>query len=314
MQVVVVGPGAVGCLLGGLARLAGHEVTLVGRRGAIVAPAEGIRITQPGGWSVARGFLPAVPAEPDRVMVALGRHHLAELKRGGLPLPETKAPALFWNCDPGVPSRLGLRGAWSVGLTLLCAVQMQAADVELAPGGATLVVERGSGCAALLRTLAGLRTVEVEDIAPLHDSFLVSRLLELPAAMCGTTVAHLLAHPAGRELASSVLAEGIQAMERSGRPLARLPHGDPRELLAALARRPRDFDRQRDLPGRAYPTVLQAFLRGRPSEARELNRRIVEIASEAGLSLSWNWRLFQKSGRVATVGFFRDPAELVKSI
>jgi hypothetical protein len=40
----------------------------------------------------------------------------------------------------------------------------------------------------------------------------------------------------------------------------------------------------------------------------------VELASAAGLSLTWNWRLFQKAGRVTSVGFFRDPAELARAI
>ncbi|MCX7028601.1 MAG: hypothetical protein NTU62_00580, partial [Spirochaetes bacterium] len=60
--------------------------------------------------------------------------------------------------------------------------------------------------------------------------------------------------------------------------------------------------------------MLQAFLTGRQHEAREITKRIVEMASEAGLSLTWNWRLFQKAGRVLSVGFFRDPVELARAL
>jgi hypothetical protein len=32
------------------------------------------------------------------------------------------------------------------------------------------------------------------------------------------------------------------------------------------------------------------------------------------LSARWNWRLAQKLGRVAQVGFFRDPGELRRAL
>jgi len=84
--------------------------------------------------------------------------------------------------------------------------------------------------------------------------------------------------------------------------------------LIRLERKPSSFELTRDLPDRAYNTVLQAYLKGRQTEAAHLNRRLVEIASSAGQHLVWNWRVIQKAGRVAGAGFYRSPGELLRSL
>lgn len=315
MDIVVVGPGAVGSLLGGLLRVEGHTVTLVGRSGP-VADAE-LRIALPSGWRIARGFAAPAPSAPDLAMVCVGRHHLAGARRGELAVPPEARHVVFWNTDPAQPPRFGLpRDRWSAGVTLVSAVRLQEGDVTIAGERAVLVVERRSGAVVALRGLRryGLSVVEVEDALPHLDAALVYQLLELPAALCAATIPWFLSYPEGRELAKAVLTEGVKTMDRAGRALARLPVMDPRDLLERIDRRPQDLDRARDLPDQAWPSMLQDFLTGRPNEAREITKRIVELASAAGLSLTWNWRLFQKAGRVASLGFFRDPAELARAI
>jgi hypothetical protein len=314
MDIVVIGAGAIGSLLGGLARVDGHAVSLVGRRGADAGP---LRLVLPSGWKAADGFVVPAPARADLVMVALGRHHLAALRKGGPVLRPGTAHAVFWNVDPAQPARLGIdAGQWSPGVTLLTAVRLQERDVTLAGERPTLVVERRSGAGRALKGFPrhGITVLEVDDALPYLDAAFVHRLLELPAMMCGGTIPWFLSFPEGRDVAAGVLAEGLKTMERTGRTLARLPVGDPRELLERLARRPRDFDRARELPDQSWPPLLQAVLAGHPHEAREITKHAVELASAAGLSLTWNWRLFQKAGRVTSVGFFRDPAELARAI
>ncbi len=314
MDIVVIGAGAIGSLLGGLARIDGHAVSLVGRRGEDAGP---VRLVLPSGWKTADGFVVPAPAKADLVMVALGRHHLAGLRRGGLALPGQTPHTVFWNVDPAEPARLGIdAGRWSPGVTLLTAVRLQERDVTLAGERPTLVVERRSGAGRALKGFPrhGIAVLEVEDALPYLDAAFVHRLLELPVMMCGGTIPWFLSFPEGRDLAAGVLTEGLKTMERTGRTLARLPVGDPRDLLERMARRPRDFDRARDLPDQSWPPLLQEVLTGRPHEARQITKRAVELASAAGLSLTWNWRLFQKAGRVASVGFFRDPAELARAI
>ena len=67
-------------------------------------------------------------------------------------------------------------------------------------------------------------------------------------------------------------------------------------------------------PERGYNSILQSYLKGRPIEAAQLNKRVVEIASSKGLHLTWNWRLLQKASRVASMGFYREPADLLRSL
>ena len=83
---------------------------------------------------------------------------------------------------------------------------------------------------------------------------------------------------------------------------------------ARLEKKPGSFEAAVELPDRAYNSVLQSLLKGKPTEASRLNRRIVEIASSAGLHLTWNWRILQKMSRVTGLGFYRTPAELLRSL
>jgi ketopantoate reductase len=103
-------------------------------------------------------------------------------------------------------------------------------------------------------------------------------------------------------------------MEKAGMPMAPLPLMDPRELATKLQKKPGSFDSDTGRPDRGYNSLLQCSLKGRPTEAAQLNRRIVEIASAAGFQLTWNWRILQKVSRVSSLGFYRTPAELLRSL
>jgi ketopantoate reductase len=333
MDITVVGPGAIGSLLGGLLSLKGHTVTFRARRPAAgSASARGLRLILPDKWLSVDGARYAGPGTPARkpgaVLVTVGRHHLHAVRRPDFPrmlgstsaLPE--APIVFVNADPEEPVRLGLpahqdRGsAWSLCLTLLNAVKLQDGEAELTSEEPVLIVEKDSAGRELLAGLSGFgfRVLAVDDALPYSNALFLTQLLFLPVAMCNTTLPRFLSFPEGRKLAEAILSEGLEAMDRLGRPLARLPASDPRELLARIQRKPDSFDRFRQLPDRSYNTVLQSFLRGRPTEAPLLNRKAVELASGAGLHLEWNWRVLQKAGRVVSIGFFDAPADLVKSL
>ena len=196
------------------------------------------------------------------------------------------------------------------------AVKLQGADVELTTEKPVIIFERSPVLAQLFRGLSsyGFQVLPVEDARPFLNSFLVTQLLYLPVAMCNTTLPAFLAFPKGRELALSILAEGFAAMERSAMPLAALPLMDPRELAVRLEKKPGSFETSTQEPDRGYNSILQSLLRGRPTEAAHINKRMVEIASSAGLHLTWNWRILQKASRVASIGFYRDPSELLRSL
>ena len=322
MELAVLGPGAIGTLLGGLLRSSGHDVTLVGRREPS-QPGRPVRIILPSQWLLVEGMRYArvtgeTPRNVDAFLVTLGRHHLRALKRPDFArLTAGQAPVFLFNCDPAEPQRLALPAErCRFGLTLTTAVKLHEGEAELAAAKSTLIVETHPDCKGIFGGLErfGFEVLEVEDALPLMSSFFLFQLLYLPVALCNLTLSAFLAFPEGRELAKDVLLEGFLAMEKAGQPLAPLPLMDPHELLTRLEKKPSSFEGSEDKPDRAYNAILQAYLRGRQVESAHLNRRLVEIASSAGQRLVWNWRLVQKAGRVAGTGFYRDPGELLRSL
>jgi len=310
-------------MLGGLLHQCGHEVTLVGR-GTPAHPARPVRVTHPAGWLAVDGLRyersgsTTGRAGADACLVTLGRHHLRAMRRPDFArVTAGEGPVFLFNCDPTDIQRLALPPQrMRRGLTLTSAVKLQEGDVELSASQSALLVERHPDCQRLFGALGayGFEIVEVDDALPFMSSFFLYQLLFLPVALCNLTLPAFLAVPEGRELAKNLLREGFVTMEKAGLALAALPVMDPRELLGRLEKKPSSFDVARDRPDRAYSSVLQAYLRGRQTEAAHLNRRLVEIASSAGQRLVWNWRVAQKAGRVAGAGFYRSPEELLRSL
>jgi ketopantoate reductase len=322
MEITIIGPGAVGTLLGGLLQVKGHTVTL---RGKTRPPVPGIscRVLLPDRWLLVQGGAregrETAPGNPDAFLVTLGRHHLHAMRRPDFTrlLGSGDAPVVFFNCDPAEPDRLAVPGErLRVGLTLFTAVKLQEGDVELATPGPAIMFERCPVVARVFQNFSsfGFKLFPVDDLAPFASSFLVYQLLFLPVAMCNTTLACFLSCPEGRELALTILGESFEAMHRAGRALAQLPCMDPRELEARIRKKPESFNEARGRPDRGFNPLLQAYLRGRPGEASQLNRKMVELASAAGFHMTWNWRLLQKASRVASLGFYRDPGELLRSL
>jgi len=325
MEVTVLGPGAVGTLLGGLLQIGGHHVTLVGRRD-VPQPERPVRIIRPEQWLLAEGLHYARITEAgrdkgrraDAWLMTLGRHHLRALRRPDFAgLVEGDGPVFMFNCDPVEPQRLALpRERSRLGLTLTTAVKLQEGEVELSASKSTLIVEKHPDCRDLFGPLGsfGFEVLEVDDALPSMSSFFLFQLLFLPVALCNLTLSSFLSAPEGRELARDILLEGFLTMEKAGQSLSPLPVMDPRELLGRLEKRQASFQGNQDRPDREYNSVLQSYLRGRQLECAHLNRKLVEIASAAGVHLVWNWRVVQKAGRVAGAGFYRNPGELLRSL
>ncbi len=321
----MLGPGAVGTLLGGLLQHGGHHVTLVGRRSVLQAN-QAVRIIHPGGWLLVEGLRHAHGANAsgkggagaDAWLVTLGRQHLRAVRRPDFTgLVAGEGPVFMLNSDPLEAQRLALpRERTRFGLTLTSAVKLQEGEVELAASQSTLVVEKHPDCQELFGALEGFgfQVLEVDDALPFLSSFFLYQLLFLPVALCNLTLSSFLAAPEGRELARNILREGFLTMEKADQPVASLPLLDPRELLGRLEKKPSSFQVNQDRPDREYNSVLQSYLRGRQMESAFLNRRLVEMASAAGVHLVWNWRVVQKAGRVAGAGFYRDPGELLHSL
>jgi 2-dehydropantoate 2-reductase len=314
MNIRVVGAGAVGCLLGGLALEAGHEVTFSGSEEASrQLAAGGLRLVLTDRWV----RLPRVRTveqarrSNELTIVALKRHRLKELKR--LPAARPPGELLFLNCEHEDARSLTPPGKEPMmGYTLLTSVMLEPGEAELASRRSCLLLTRHP----LLEKLAaawragGIEVQFVEEIEPVARSFFLWQLLFLPVALCHSTYEHFLSFAEGQRLAAGVLQEGLQIHQRLGRKLRRLPFMDPQELLGLIQKRPEELATARRRTDRAYNSMLQSILRGRKTEVRELNEKLVRMAAEAGVDPRWNWRLVQKLGRVAQAGFYAGPAEL----
>jgi len=318
VNVSVIGAGAVGCLLGGLALEGGHEVSFCGSAEANRQLASrGLRLVLAERWV----RLPRVRtgeqarSKPDLILVALKRHQLKELKR--LPGAQPGAPIFFLNCEPeDARSLIPPDGEPLWGYTLLTSVLLQPGEVELASRRSCLLLSRHPRLEQLAPAwrAGGLEVHQTEDLDQCARSFFLWQLLFLPVALCHSTYEHFLLSEEGRRVAAGVLQEGLETFKRLGRKLRRLPFMDPQELLAAIQKHPGEPASSEARPDRAYNSLLQSILRGRKTEVRELNEKLVRLATEAGVDPRWNWRLAQKLSRVVQVGFYGGPLELCRAL
>jgi hypothetical protein len=203
------------------------------------------------------------------------------------------------------------------GLSLLDALEWDPGVVEVSSPQPRLIVEAGAGLEEFQRCLKARRIVlqQVEDLSSYRNAVHIRDLLALPVALCHSTLASFLSYPEGREIAVSLLEEGLRLYSHRALPLSKLPVGDPRDLLQRLKRRrPREFDKFRYVPDRAYGTALHQLLAGEAKAAREPHERIVRMSSQTGIDPVWNWAITQKMNRAIRVGFYRDPVELYNAL
>jgi hypothetical protein len=159
-----------------------------------------------------------------------------------------------------------------------------------------------------------IAVTEVKDLDPFSNALNIRDLLALPVALCHSTPDNFLSYAEGREIAVSLLEEGLQLYAHAGLPLAKLPNRDPRDLLQRLKRKPGEFDKGRTAPDRAYGKALRCILDGEAKAAREPHDRIVRMASQTGIDPKWNWAIGEKVNHAIRVGFFRDPVALYNAL
>ena len=196
-------------------------------------------------------------------------------------------------------------------------------DLEVADPAAYAVLQRPGRRAAaggrdLIRVLAqglrgwGVRVIEVADVGPLLRAYALVELLELPVALCHSTLRCFLAAADGRRVAAPLLREGITLAKRQRQELARLPVHDPQALLAAARGLRRATDAPEiHAPDRAYGRVLQAWRRGDTPQPPTANELLLSVSSRMGSNPVANARIVQLAGRVRTAGYFAGPTELL---
>jgi len=276
MRIAVVGAGAVGSLLGALLALAGHEVTLVGRRGPagpdtldVVAP-DGARRSVPVGRLAG---VAALPGGLDAIVLAVRQFDVPGAV-DGLAVPIGTPLVTAQNGVGAEEAVLERRpGAALVALSLTAAT-------ELSPGGEVRWLRRGGvGLAPVAGEVgdlvtrlvgafaaAGLPAVRFEDPVAMKWSKLVANLVgNATSALLDRDPAEIYADPILFDIERRQLREAVDVMRALGvRPVA-LPGAHVRMLLRGM----------RLPPVVARPIVARAIggARGRKSPSLRLHVR-----------------------------------------
>jgi len=282
-----------------------------------------IRLNLPWGWIRTEGFQlsssPLLKAGELGVAAWSTRGKAAGPQRA---IGGNNKTLLVLDCELGVEGAQGAKRAIVPGtvvlqgLSLLDALEWDPGVVEVSSSQPRLIVESCTELDRLQRCLKARRIAlqEVEDLSPYRNALHIRDLLALPVALCHSTLGNFLSYPEGREIAVSLLEEGLQLYSYGGLPLGKLPFLDPQDLLQKLRRKPREFDKARNFPDRAYGRALRHLLDGDAKAAREPHDRIVRMSSQTGIDPRWNWTITQKMNRAIRVGFYRDPVELYNAL
>jgi len=326
MKVRIIGDAPAAAVLAGLLAAEQQEViwnpdAAGARRLKALKRRREIRLNLPWGWVRTEGFQLSSSA-----LLKAGEVGVVAFRTSGAGSERTiggKGKTLL--VLDGEPGARGAQGAERAivpgtgvfqGLSLLEAVEWDPGMVEVSSPQPRLLVEAGAGPEEVRRCLkaGGLPVQEVEDLAPYRNAVHIRELLALPVALCHSTLGNFLSYPEGREIALSVLEEGLRLYVHVGLPLGKLPDLDPQDLLQRLKRKPQEFDKFRNAPDRAYAAVLRNLLDGEAREAREPQERILRMSSQTGVDSGWSWAITQKINRVLRVGFYRDPVQLYNAL
>jgi len=164
MKIAIVGPGAIGCLLGGLLSRAGHEVWLIDRRPerAALLDRRGVSISGVGGEFNAPVRATASPTEAgiaDLIIVAVKSYDTAAAAEAAQSLVGSQTTVLtvqngLANVE-ALQSRLGsdrvVAGATSLGVT-----RLESGQVQHAGRGATVIGELDGRLTDRLKEIAGV--------------------------------------------------------------------------------------------------------------------------------------------------------------
>lgn len=304
MKVLIIGPGALGCLLAAKLSL-GNELWLLDHDPARAALLDSSGVVLEEGGKETRHFL-HVTAKPEQV----GTNDLALL------------------CVKSLKVEGAVTSAWPAlrKSTLLVALQNGISHLEVLPSlcrsvcwglgttsqGATLVgpghiLHRGSGptwiglpprqfggeqhcrpscrsslpLAAETLSAAGIPTEAVHDILPhLWNKLLVNVGINALTAINDCPNGALLDDPMLAELMAAAIAEGAMVAEKLGIKLDREPIAAARQVCRATATN--------------ISSMLQDLRAGRPTEIEAINGAVLRLAGTLGMQVPVNEELIRK--------------------
>jgi ketopantoate reductase len=191
---------------------------------------------------------------------------------------------------------------------------MDGDDLEIGSPWLSLPPARLAGKLFGSARAVGLSTHKHRDTRGVLYSLLLVRLLDLPAALCNTTVEALLSAEEGRRVAGAVIEEGVRVIDKLGIALERLPRQDPLEIVRTIRHRPENLTAARYRPATGYPELLQAIHWGLDTRPMVPQRGLIQCAADLGVAVDWNRRLGAALGRVLRTGFYRGPLDLLRAV
>jgi len=298
-RVLVVGPGAVGSLLGGMLAAAGAGVTMLGRRQAPPDEANTLRMEGPEGvraLAVVRAHDPADVGAPDLVILAVK----------AFDLPDALAAAARWPDVPlmTVQNGIGAEEASMAARTSALLAGSLTSAVEPIPGGVRRLRTGGMGVAAVRGdagalaqelvtafTAAGLPSVRFDDWASMKWSKLIANLVgNATSALLDLDPHAIYADPRTYPIERRQLQEAVAVMRALGVHPVTLPGAHVLLLLRGI-RFPEAL--ARPLVSRAIgkarggkPPSLRLHVRGEapgPTEADWLNGAVARAGAKLGI-------------------------------
>ena len=324
----MIGPGAVGSFLGATLALAGHNVTLLGRRLAEGDAPDHVVLEASDGTArnvpVRRATDPAEVAEPGLVLLAVKSFDVDEALMTAARWPDAAVLTVQNGLGAEAAAR-AIRRAPVLAGSLTTAVEPVAGGVRrLRTGGIGVAAVRGDGeerAGALSAELAAswTRAGLPARVYPDADAMKWSKLL---ANLVGNATSAILdmdpgavyADRDGYAVERAQLREGAAVMRALGLPPVNLPGAGVSLLLRGLAL-PEAIGRPvvsrviAGARGGKSPSLrlhVRVARQGPPTEARWLNGAVAEAGARAGVAAPVNGRLAALVDEVAA-----DPARAV---
>jgi 2-dehydropantoate 2-reductase len=286
MRIVILGPGALGGVLGAALDRAGHDVTFLGRPSAHLDAlrASGLRLelldATEAVLPIAATDDPSIVAGADLVIVLVKAHDTAVAARGIA--PHVHPGQTILTLQNGLGNAERICAAVGRGPRVLCGVTSQAAT-RLAPGtvrhtgeGPTVIgywsqdeAEAASGLAVMF-TAAGLPTAAVSEIAPwIWRKLAVNAAINGLTALAGVRNGMIAADPALLD-AAEIVAEEVAAVARAlGWELGGMGEAVKETVRTTAGNR---------------SSMLQDLDAGRPTEVGAIHEAVLTAGREVGIA------------------------------
>ncbi|HEX2923582.1 MAG TPA: 2-dehydropantoate 2-reductase [Chloroflexota bacterium] len=295
MKILVVGPGAMGTLFGGLLVGGGHDVWLLGRRKEVIASIarKGVTVVRGGSRRVfkVQATLNAADAgSVDLVIVLVKAYDTLQACRDALPAvgPETVVLTLQNGID-NVSSLATVFGRERVlaGVTAQAATLMGPGLVRHAGEGSTSLgeldgqeSERVKRIAEALRR-SGIEVELTESISSqIWGKLVVNAAINPVTALLRVRNGRLLDWPYTRSLMSAVAREVVAVADAQG---IALPYDDPVARVETVCK----------LTASNRSSMLQDVERGVRTEIDQINGAVVKEGEARGIPTPVNWTLTQ---------------------